>query len=607
MTVKCMNGVYLHIDLGSGSVEKVHLDEQVYRSYLGGNGLGARIVRDLVPEGADPLGSDNAVVFTVGPLTDTPLWGTSRGHVCGISPLTGFFADSNFGGRFAIDQKRAGFDAVVIRGVSSEPVYILLSDGGCEIKPAGALWGKSTGDTIAELERIEGPGATCVSIGPAGENRVLFANIIGGGKRYGAAGRGGLGAVLGSKGLKAVVARGGSRVQPADRDRLTGILKERFPTLKEATRPFTKYGTPFLVDIINKLGLLCTRNNTMETFDYASELNGDVIRDNYRVEDTSCFGCPVACGKNVRVSRGTGDTHPVKMPEFETIYALGSMLGTRDMESVISANHMCDMMGLDTVSMGVTLSFVAECLERGAVVEKDLGEVVRFGQGDELSRLVEMTAFRDGIGAHLAEGSVRLSAAFGGDAYKYLYAVKGMEIPGHSARGLRSMSLAYPTSTRGGSHHDGRPKYDLTGEDPGFDGQPEYVARSQCFTAVGDSLVVCRFIVERGIGTPLNEHMAALVSAATGFEMTLEELERAGERIYNLERLINVSRGAGRKDDVLPYRVMHEPIPDGPAKGRFCPPEELDRMLDRYYELRGWSRDGVPEDWKIHELGLDQP
>jgi aldehyde:ferredoxin oxidoreductase len=167
------------------------------------------------------------------------------------------------------------------------------------------------------------------------------------------------------------------------------------------------------------------------------------------------------------------------------------------------------------------------------------------------------------------------------------------------------MSLAYPTSTRGGSHHDGRPKYDLTGEDPGFEGQPEYIVKNQYFTAVGDSLIVCRFIAERGIGTPLNEHMATIAKAGTGFDISLGELEKIGERIYNLERLINVQRGVSRKDDVLPYRVMHEPIPDGPAAGRFCPPEELDRMLDRFYSLRGWSKDGIPEDWKLHELGLD--
>jgi len=540
----------------------------------------------------------------VGPLTDTPLWGTSRGHVCGISPLTGLFADSNFGGRFASAQKRTGFDAIVIRGRASEPVYLLVDEGGAHIKPAAAFWGKSTVDTISELEEKEGPGALCASIGPAGENKVLFANIIGGGRRMGASGRGGLGAVLGSKRLKAIVVRGKKRLPLFDRDLITGILKERFPALKAATKPLAETGTPFLVEIINGLGMLGTRNNAKETFAHASFLSGDLIRDDYRVKDTACFGCPVGCGKNVRLSRNDDGHDAVKMPEYETIYALGSMLEVADIEAVIEANHMCDTMGIDTISMGVTMAFVAECIEKNIASPAKLGGTVKFGDGDSLAGLVRNTAGRTGIGSFLAEGSVRLADRFGSDAYKYLYAVKGLEIAGHSARGLRGMSLAYPTSTRGGSHHDGRPKYDLTGDDPGFAGQPEYVAKSQCFTAVGDSLIVCRFIAERGIGTPLNEEMAALASAATGFDISLAELEMIGERIYNLERLINVGRGVSRKDDVLPYRVMHEPIPDGPASGRYCPQEELDQMLDRFYELRGWSSNGIPEGWKLTELGI---
>lgn len=600
-----INGVYLDVDLSSGEARRVEYGEDVYRAYLGGNGLGAKIIRDTVPVAADPLGPENAVVFTVGPLTDTPLWGTSRGHVCGFSPQTGFFFDSNFGGKFAVTQKRTGFDAVVIRGRAAEPVYVLVTEEGAEIKPAGALWGKTTAATIRDLENIEGPGASCVSIGPAGENKVLLANIIGGGKRFGAAGRGGLGAALGAKRLKALVTRGGRRVPTADRDLLTGVLKERYPTLKAAAKPLSVYGTPFLVDVINGLGMLGTKNNAGEIFELASQLNGETIRDNYWLEDTACFGCPVGCGKNVRLKKNdlTGD--PVKMPEYETLYALGSMLENPDVEAVIAANHMCDLMGIDTISMGVTLAFVAECVEKGVTGVGELGGAVHFGCGDALPGLIEATALRKGVGVHLGKGSTRLAADFGGEAYKYLYAVKGLEIAGHSARGLRGMSLAYPTSTRGGSHHDGRPKYDLTGEDPGFEGQPEYIVKNQYFTAVGDSLIVCRFIAERGIGTPLNEHMATIAKAGTGFDISLGELEKIGERIYNLERLINVQRGVSRKDDVLPYRVMHEPIPDGPAAGRFCPPEELDRMLDRFYSLRGWSKDGIPEDWKLHELGLD--
>jgi aldehyde:ferredoxin oxidoreductase len=294
----------------------------------------------------------------------------------------------------------------------------------------------------------------------------------------------------------------------------------------------------------------------------------------------------------------------VKMPEYETLYAIGSMLDNRDIDSIINGNHACDLMGIDTISMGVTLSFVAECMEKGIISEKEIGEKVDFADGAAMVELIKKTARKEGIGAFLALGSARLAEKFDKDAYKYLYAVKGLEIAGHSARGLRGMSLSYSTSTRGGSHHDGRPNYAKEDPDPGFSPQPAYIQKSQYFTAVGDSLVVCRFIAERGLGTPLNEDIAKIVGYVTGWDITLAELERIGERIYNLERLINVNRGMSRKDDTLPYRVMNEPIPEGPAKGRYCSKEDLDALLDTFYSLRGWDRNGIPAKEKLAELGL---
>jgi len=261
-------------------------------------------------------------------------------------------------------------------------------------------------------------------------------------------------------------------------------------------------------------------------------------------------------------------------------------------------------MGMDTISMGVTLAFVAECMDKGIITERELGGRVAFSDGESLRELIAKTANREGIGQLLAMGSLGLAKMFGKEAQQYLYAVKGLEIAGHSARGLRNMSLSYAVATRGGSHHDGRPNYLAVDPDPGFGPQPQLIFRNNAFTAVGDSLVLCRFIAERGIGSPLNDDMVRLVNGVTGWNLSLKELDKMGERIYNLERLINVRRGVSRKDDVLPYRVMSEPIPDGPVKGRFCLPKELDAMLDAYYELRGWTREGIPTDGKLKELGL---
>jgi len=409
---------------------------------------------------------------------------------------------------------------------------------------------------------------------------------------------------MGAKNLKAVLVKGSKRTHVADRESLTIVLKERYPFLKKNMAPFKTLGTPFLVHLINSLGLLGTRNNRGEVFAHAGDISGEFMKEKYKDRDTACYGCPVACGKMVHVRKGVYAGETVKMPEYETLYAFGSMMDNRDLDCIIEANHLCSLMGIDTISMGVTLAFVAECLEKGIIKEQDLGARVAFSNGEPFTELIRKTATRQGIGRLLSMGSARLAKSFGEDSYKYLHAVKGLEVAGHSARGLRNMSLSYAVSTRGGSHHDSQPNYLAVDPDPGFGPQPQFTFRNNAFTAVGDSLVLCRFIAARGIGTPLNEDMVRLVHAVTGWSLSLEELERIGERIYNLERLINVHRGVSRKDDILPSRVMNEPIPDGPVKGRFCLPKDLDAMLDAYYELRGWTPEGIPTEGKLKELGL---
>lgn len=588
------NGRIISIDLGTGQSRIETYDDKFARLYLGGNGLIAKIIHDRVPINADPLGPENIVVFAVGPLNDTPVWGTNRSHMGTISPQTGLFADSDYGGEFGIYQKRTGFDAIVISGRASSPVYLLITEDGATIKGASPFWGKTTEQTIKALQEIEGPDSIGAAIGPAGENGVLYANIICGGKRYGAAGRAGMGAVLGAKSLKAVVVRGAKRTSVADRPGLIALLHERFEVLKKNGAVLKTYGTPFLVSLINTKGMLGTRNNTRETFEHAADICGERIKENYWDGDLACRGCPIACGKRVKVTRGAFAGESVKMPEYETLYAMGSMLENRDIESIFNGNHLCDLMGIDSISMGVTLAFVAECLTAGLVTAEQLGGTVSFRDGEGMVDAIFKTAYRKGIGDWLAEGSAKLANRFGNEAHKFLYTVKGLEIAGHSARGLRMMSLGYPTSTRGGSHHDTRPNYGQADPDPGFTPQPEYVLRSQYFTCIGDSLVLCRFVAERGFAPMLGEPLLRAINLVTGWNCTADELDHIGERIYNLERLINVKRGVRRKDDILPWRVMNEPIPDGPAKGRYCPQAELDVMLDRYYELRGWDSDGVP-------------
>ncbi|MBN1225364.1 MAG: aldehyde ferredoxin oxidoreductase family protein [Deltaproteobacteria bacterium] len=599
------SGIILHIDLSPGIIRQESFSDDFARTFIGGNGFVAKLINDHVASNIQPLDAGNAVAFAVGPMADTPLWGTSRTHMAFISPQTGLFFDSNFGGDFAIAQKRTGFNALIIQGKASKPVYLFVGEAGAEIRDASHVWGKTTVETIDILQRECGKGSICAAIGPAGERKICFANVVSGGSRLGTAGRGGQGAVLGSKNLKAVVVKGGIKGEIDDMKGLKAFLKERLPELKKNKGIMTKYGTGVLPGFMNSKGLLGTRNNLRETFTGWQEISADFFMPKYGKGISACHGCILACGKKIVPDQGEYRGVTIKMPEYETLYALGSMMDNSDINSIFTGGHICDLMGLDTISMGVTMAFVAECIEKGIVSESELGGHVGFSDGKGMVELIKLTARQEGIGKFLSLGSVRLSEIFGNDSYKYLHAVKGLEIAGHSPRGIREMSLGYAVATRGGSHHDTRPFYPGTHPDPGFSTRPEYVVKSNHFTSVGDSLIICRFIEEGILGpAEIGKDMVRAVNLVTGWDMEIEDLAKCGERIYNLERMINCRRGVTRRDDLLPWRVMHEPIPEGPSEGRFCPPEELSKMLDRYYELRGWDSDGVPTSEKLSELGL---
>jgi aldehyde:ferredoxin oxidoreductase len=605
MSVYGNRGKIIHVDLSSGRTDQETFTDDFSRKFIGGNGFAAKLISDHVPADIDPLDEKNGVAIAVGPLTDTPLWGTSRVHMAFISPQTGLFCDSDFGGDFAIAQKRAGFDAIFVHGKAASPVYLFITEDKVEFRDAFHVWGKTTEETIGILQGECGRGSVCMAIGPAGERQIPFANVVAGGRRLGTAGRGGQGAVMGSKNLKAIVVQGSMKTAVADRDGLRAFLQQKLPELKKNKGTMTKFGTGALPNSINARGMLGTHNNTRETFDDWREISADFFLAKYGKGITSCRGCVLACGKNIVVGSGEYAGQTVKMPEYETIYAMGSMLDNSDINSIFNGGHICDLMGMDTISMGVTMAFVAECLERGIVLDSDLGGRVDFANGESMAELIRLTARQQGIGRFLSLGSWRLSKMFGKDSGNCLHAVKGLEIAGHSPRGIRELSLGYAVSTRGGSHQDTRAFYPGTHPDPGFATRPEYAFKSNHFTSVGDSLVVCRFIAEGILGpTAIGADMARAVNLITGWGIDAAFLERCGERIYNLERLINCRRGMRRKDDTLPWRVMHEPIPAGPSGGRFCPPEELAEMLDRYYAMRGWDHEGVPTPGKLGELGL---
>jgi aldehyde:ferredoxin oxidoreductase len=600
-------GRILFVDVTTGASRVEPVPEALARSLLGGNGFAARLLLDHVPPGVDAYDPANAVIFAVGPVTDTTVPGNSRACVAGKSPLTGLFFDSTFGGRFPATMKRTGFDAIVITGCAGEPVYVKVTEAGAELRPARSLWGRTTRDTVQAIHAVEGGDADVMAIGPGGERLVRFSAMGTYWKnREAFAGRGGLASVLGSKRVKAVVVAGARKTEVADPAALKALLEQQREPLKTGTKALSTYGTPFLVKPINTLGALGSYNLRQEVFADAVAISGEEMHAHFHDRDTTCLKCPVACGKQYEIREGELAGLKAKMPEYETIFAFGSMLGNAHAGSLARANDLCDLLGLDTISMGVTLAFVCEAVERGWLTERELGMAFGWGDWRGMLRLVEMTAMREGFGDRLAEGAWRLAESVHPEGTRLVYAVKRLELPAHSARALKGMSIGYATATRGGSHHDTRPtpQYAQNFDRRSPDGKPEFAVRSQHFTAVDDSLVLCRFTSERGFGLYVDEPYARMVRAITGWDMTVEELERVGERVINLERLFNVREGVRREDDALPWRVMHEPIPDGPSAGAYCPPEELDGMLDRYYALRGWDAHGVPTPARLAALDL---
>jgi aldehyde:ferredoxin oxidoreductase len=602
------HGRILNVNLSSGQVDIETFDETFARQYLGGNGFAIRLLYERLAAGIDPLVPENMIVFAVGPTTDTAVPGATRCCAGTKSPLTGLFFDTTFGGMFAAAQKRSGFEAIAITGRAAEPVYLVVHEDGADLKPAADLWGRYTQETNHAIQEREGGNVEVCAIGPAGENRVRFACAVHtwDKSRDGVAGRGGLGAVMGSKHLKAVAVSGSRKTSVADPEAVKTLLGETREPMKVGTAALKNYGTTILVNMVNKIGALGVRNLQTEWYDKADAISGETYKAAYFEKDTTCFKCPVACGKDFHVDDGEYAGTRWKMPEYETIFALGSMLDNAHKGSIVKANELCDQLGMDTISLGVTFAFAFECFEKGLLSRQEVGRDLTFGDYHAILDLIEDTAYRRGFGDRLAEGSARLAAELGGESSRFLYAVKALEMPAHSARVLKGMSLGYATSTRGGSHHDTRPtlQYGTEHDNTTTDGKPEFAVHNQHFTAVGDSLTQCRFVSERGFGAMLNEHYPRMINAVTGWDLSLQDVERIGERIWNLERAFNVREGIGREQDVLPYRVMHEPVPEGMHKGMHCPPDELNGMLDSYYALRGWTPDGVPTPERLQALEL---
>lgn len=598
--MKGIRGRLAKVDLNTEEFTIETISADSFRKFLGGRGLAVKIMLEMLKPGIDPLSQDNILIFATGPITGTTVQGSDRLCIAAKSPLTSLFFHCSMGGRFASTLKQAGFDAVIIMGKADEPKYIFVNEGNIQIRSAGELMGKSPDEVLAILSTKMKDFEVCAT-GIAGENLVRYASIVhprlkG---RHGIAGRGGLGAVMASKNLKAIVAKRGNKesLEIHSDTLLKNVRTAIQVNLDAKTKHLTSLGTPFGVLPINNSGALGTRNLTEETFEQADNISGERLRDAYYRKNVGCQGCPVACGKLCEL-----DDQLLKNPEYETLYALGSMVGVGNLDSIIKANDLCDKYGLDTISMGVSIAFAIECFERGILSKETSIYNLRFGDGNLILALIGKTAQRQGLGNLLAEGTKRMSQILGRDSWKYAYQVKGLELPGHSARGLKVMSVGYATGARGGSHQDTRPRYGPGMSD--FVGKVEQAIVSQNVSAVGDSMIQCRFVMEAGLGIDFNDIYIDLLEAVTGWRPGKTELSEIGERICDMERIFNLREGICRDDDTLPYRVMWEEIPRGPLKGQKTSLGKLKELLDRYYQLRGADENGIPRREVIERLSL---
>jgi aldehyde:ferredoxin oxidoreductase len=575
------------------------LPEKMIREFIGGKGIGAKILYDELAPKVDPLSPENLLIFAPGPLTGTIAPTSGRWAVVTKSPHTNLFLDSQVGGHFGAALRRAGVDILIVRGRAEKPVYLYVENGEVQILDATPLWGKTIFETEDELKKVH-PGAKVGSIGPAGENLVTFAII--GFDYYRQAGRGGAGAVMGSKNLKAVVAKSTSEIKYFDEkgmketvSRLLKLIKEH-PVMKRRT----EIGTPMWVRMANEGGFLPTRNFSRGVFEKANEISGETMKERIWVRNKACFGCPIACGKLTHVKEGKYKCNEVEGPEYETIALLGSNCEITPIESVAYLNRICDNLGLDTISSGGVVAFAMECYERGLLKDTE-GLKLNFGNVDAAAELLRKIAYREGIGETFAQGVRKAAEKIGQGSEKFAIHVKGLELPGVEPRGSWGMALAFATADRGGCHQRAwTPTAELKGILPRFstEGVAKFVKETQDERAVCFSLVLCDFV-------PFTvEDFAELLYNATGINLNPEEYMVTGERIWNLTRLFNVREGISRKDDTLPPRIMEEPSPAGPAKGKVITSEILNKMLDEYYALRGWDQNGIPTEETLKRLGL---
>ncbi len=610
-------GKVLRVNLSDGKISEEEIPEDSARKFLGGIGIATKYLYDEVPKGADPLGPENKLILMSGPLTGTISPSAGRYDVVCKSPLTGIWGHANSGGSWAQRLKGSGFDGVILEGISPKPVYLVVQDGKAEIRDASHLWGKLVPETQDLITEELGKDFRVVCIGPAGEKLVRYACLMN--EKHRAAGRGGVGTVMGSKRVKAIAVSGKQTPKIANPEEFRRVAKKQYDLLNESMLKvgLESFGTNMLIDMVNAKGGLPTRNWQTGVFDIEDTISAQAMTDKVLESKVNCFACPIACGRQTMIKKGPWAGAKGEGPEYESVVTLGPMTGVNDMEAITKANYLCNEYGLDTISAGNTIGFAMECYEKGLLTDEQTGGLqLKFGDANLMVELTEKIGKREGIGDLLAEGTRIMSQKLGKGSEKFAMQVKGLELPAYDPRAAKITGLGYVTAMRGGDHMAGYvqgPAFldtpflvvdeskidDVFVEDPK---QVKVLVDQENALTFFDLAGCCKFM-----GLLLKaEEWVDLVANATGWDFDVDDFRKTGERVYNLVRAYNIREGQTRAHDILPDRLHDEPLPEGPGKGMVLARDKLNMYLDTYYDLRGWDKTtGKPTREKLSELGLE--
>jgi len=605
-------GKILRVDLTEKAIEIQRLDEGD-RKYIGGSGLAAKILYKETSPGIDPLGPNNLLIFMTGPLTGTPV-PCGRHSIVAKSPLTGIWGEASVGGTWGRELKRAGYDGIVVSGKSEKPVYLWIHDDEVQLREATHLWGKDTYQVDELLRKETDNSAVVASIGQAGEKLVRISAILTNGKDARAAARCGLGAVAGSKKLKAIVVKGSKKLKVFHEKKLRESLKKVVPSLREIPQRLRNLGTANLVvpcEVIGDLPIMNWRKGRWK--EGAQKISGERMVETILTGHYHCAGCPIRCGKRVKITQGPFAGVDGAAPEYETLGTLGSSCLIDDLEAIAKANELCNRYGLDTIEVGGAIAFAMECYTNGLIDKEDTGGIpLEWGNSQALVELTRQIGEKKNLGDLLGQGLRRASEKIGGLAFEFAIHTKGLAFPAHDPRAYNSVALAYATSNRGACHLQGFThifERNLTMPELGYEevqdrfsteGKGELVAKLQDLMCMFDSLSICKFTLFGGIRV---SHLVEWLNLVTGWDMDLREFMKAGERIFNLKRLYNVKCGISRKDDTLPSRVLTHQRKEGGAANNL---PHLGKMLGEYYEYRRWSEEGIPLGDKLKELDIFQ-